>query len=83
MEKHIEMKGLKEIRIRKGLTQQKVALDLNISREALSYYENGKRCPDIQMLILLSDYFDVSIHYLITGSEFSPKYQKYLIINPI
>ncbi|MBO5023211.1 MAG: helix-turn-helix transcriptional regulator [Clostridia bacterium] len=76
MEKHIEMKGLKEIRIRKGLTQQKVALDLNISREALSYYENGKRCPDIQMLILLSDYFDVSIHYLITGSEFSPKYQK-------
>lgn len=76
MEKHIEMKGLKEIRIRKGLTQQKVALDLNISREALSYYENGKRCPDIQMLILLSDYFDVSIHYLITGREFSPKYQK-------
>ena len=76
MEKHIGMKGLKGIRIRKGLTQQKVALDLNISREALSYYENGKRCPDIQMLILLSDYFDVSIHYLITGSEFSPKYQK-------
>ncbi len=76
MEKHIEMKGLKEIRIQKGLTQQRVALDLNISREALSYYENGKRCPDIQMLILLSDYFDVSIHYLITGSEFSPKYKK-------
>ncbi|MBE6654510.1 MAG: helix-turn-helix transcriptional regulator [Ruminococcaceae bacterium] len=76
MEKNIEMKGLKEIRIQKGLTQQKVALDLNISREALSYYENGKRCPDIQMLILLSDYFDVSIHYLITGSEFLPKYQK-------
>lgn len=76
MEKHIEMKGLKSIRIQKGLTQQRVALDLNISREALSYYENGKRCPDTQMLILLSDYFDVSIHYLITGSEFEPKYQK-------
>ena len=74
--KRIEMKGLKEARTKKGLTQQKVALDLNISREALSYYENGKRCPDVQMLINLAEYFDVSIHYLITGSEFHPKHSK-------
>ena len=51
-------------------------MDLNISRESLSYYENGKRSPDTQMLILMSDYFDVSIHYLITGKEFVPKYPK-------
>jgi transcriptional regulator with XRE-family HTH domain len=74
--KHIEMKGLKEIRTKKRLSQQKIALDLNISREAISYYENGKRCPDIQMLINLSEYFDISIHYLITGNEFKPKSQK-------
>lgn len=76
MEKNIEMKGLKAIRLKKGYTQLKVAMDLNISREALSYYENGKRSPDIQMLILMSEYFDVSIHYLITGEEFIPKYLK-------
>lgn len=74
--KRIKMKGLKEIRTKKGLTQQRVALDLNISREALSYYENGKRCPDVQMLINLAEYFDVSIHYLITGNEFHPKHPK-------
>jgi transcriptional regulator with XRE-family HTH domain len=51
-------------------------MDLNISREALSYYETGKRSPDLQMLILMSEYFDVSIDYLITGKEFSPKYPK-------
>ena len=55
----------------KNLNQLKVAMDLNISREALSHYENGKRSPDIQMLRQLSDYFDVSIDYLINGKEFS------------
>ena len=65
------MKGLVEIRKKKGYSQQKVALDLNISREALSYYETGKRNPDINMLLALSKYFKVSIDYLITGKEFN------------
>lgn len=58
------MIGLREIRRKKGYSQLKVAMELNISREALSYYENGKRSPDIQMLNLMSKYFDVSIDYL-------------------
>ena len=67
----IGLKGLKNIRIKRGLTQQKVALDLSISREALSYYETGKRNLDIQMLRVLSEYFDVSIdYYLVNGHEF-------------
>ena len=70
-----KMKGLRSIRIEKGLNQLKVATDLNISREALSYYENGKRSPSIETLILLSKYYDVSIDYLINGEEFSPKHK--------
>lgn len=69
----MEMKGLKEIRKKRNLSQLKVAMDLSISREALSYYENGKRSPDLQMLLLLSNYFGVSIDYLITGKEFSER----------
>ncbi len=65
-----ELKGLKEIRKRRGYSQLKVAFDLNISREALSYYENGKRSPDIEMLCRMSEYFNVSIDYLIRGTEF-------------
>ena len=76
MKKIDRMIGLREIRVRKGYTQQKVAIDLNITREALSYYETGRRNPDIQMLRLLSDYFDVSIDYLINGKEFTSKYKK-------
>ena len=67
------MKYLKQIRKEKGYTQQKVALDLNISRESLSYYENGKRSPDIEMLRKLSAYFNVSIDFLINGKEFEKK----------
>lgn len=66
----MKMFGLLAIRKKKGYSQLKVAMDLNISREALSYYENGKRSPDIDMLVTLSDYFNVSIDYLIRGREY-------------
>ena len=65
--------GLKLIRKQKGYNQLKVAMDLSISRESISYYENGKRSPDVQMLLILSDYFNVSIDYLIRGEEFRKK----------
>ena len=67
------MIGLKKVRKKLKLNQQKVALDLNISREALSHYENGKRQPSLEMLIKMSQYFNVSINYLITGEEFKKR----------
>ena len=69
----MKMVGLKSIRRQKRYSQLKVAMDLSISREALSHYENGKRSPDISMLIAFSHYFNVSIDYLITGKEFVKK----------
>lgn len=67
------MKGLRKIRKEKNLNQLKVAIDLNISREALSHYENGKREPSLDMLNKMSHYFNVSIDYLINGMEFKKK----------
>ncbi len=64
------MIGLQMIRKEKGYNQLKVAMDLNISREALSHYENGKRSPDVEMLRRMSEYFNVSIDFLINGREF-------------
>ena len=65
----ILLKGLKQIRKERRLTQLKVAMDLNISREALSHYENGIREPSIDMLIKMSEYFNVSIDFLIKGDR--------------
>ncbi len=69
----MKLRGLVKIRKQKGYTQLKVSMDLSISREALSYYENGRRSPDVEMLCRLSDYFNVSIDYLINGKEFEHK----------
>ena len=63
------MIGLKKIRIDKNLNQQKVAFDLNISRESLSYYENGKREPSLKLLVDMSNYFNVSIDYLLEQTD--------------
>ena len=73
MEERRGLLGLRLIRKQKQYSQLKVAMDLNISREALSYYENGKRSPDVQMLRILSEYFNVSIDYLINGKEFEKR----------
>ena len=67
------MVGLKSIRKKRNLNQQKVAMDLNISREALSFYENGKREPSLALLVAMSEYFNVSINYRITGEEFQKR----------
>ncbi|MCI8475284.1 MAG: helix-turn-helix transcriptional regulator [Oscillospiraceae bacterium] len=67
------MIGLRKARKARNWNQQKVAMDLNITREALSHYENGRREPSLAMLERMSDYFDVSIHYLITGREFEKR----------
>ncbi len=67
----MKMLGLREIRKAKKYSQLKVAMDLNITREAISNYENGKRNPDLETLVMLSNYFKKSIDYLITGKDFS------------
>ena len=73
MKENSGLVGLKIIRKQKNLNQLKVAFDLNISREALSHYENGKRNPDIEMLRKMSHYFNVSIDFLINGEDFTKK----------
>lgn len=67
------MKGLRIVRKERNLNQLKVAMDLHISREALSHYENGKREPSLDMLNKMSEYFNVSIDYLINGKEFEKR----------
>lgn len=73
MKENCGLIGLKLIRKERKVNQLRVATDLNISREALSHYENGKRSPDIDMLRKLSEYFNVSIDFLINGEDFKQK----------
>ena len=56
---------LKEIRKAKGISQLKLAIDLNMNQNTISRYETGEREPGIDDLIKIADYFHVSLDYLL------------------
>lgn len=63
---------LKELRKKKGLSQLRLATDLNTTQNTISRYETGEREPGIDELIKIADYFNVSVDYLIGRTE-NPK----------
>ncbi|MFQ6367189.1 helix-turn-helix domain-containing protein [Lactococcus lactis] len=58
---------LKTLRKINGLTQKELAEKLKIKQNSYSDWENGKSEPNIEMLVRISDYFDVSLDYLMGG----------------
>jgi len=60
---------LKELRIKRGISQLKLAMDLNMNQNSISRYENGQREADYATLIKFADYFNVSIDYLLRRTE--------------
>lgn len=60
---------LKELRKKKGVSQIKLALDLNTTQNSISRYETGERQLSYDMLIAIADYFDVSIDYLLERTD--------------
>ncbi len=60
---------LKELRKKKGVSQQRLAMDLNVNQNTISRYETGEREADYKTLILIADYFDVSIDYLLGRTD--------------
>ena len=59
------MLRLKELREDARISQEKLAEFVGSSKSSISYYESGKREPDIHMLKQLAAYFGVTVDYLI------------------
>ena len=60
---------LRELRKQQNITQLKLAMDLGLNQNAVSRYEPGEREADYKTLILLADYFNVSIDYLLERTD--------------
>lgn len=58
-------KSLKNIRESEKLTQSKLAEKTGISQQSISRWESGQRLPNILDLIILADYYKISIDELI------------------
>ncbi len=60
---------LREIRKKAGLTMKELGLRVGCSESAISQYETGKRQPDYETLLKLSDYFGVSVDDLLGNGK--------------
>ena len=56
--------NLKLLRIQKNKTQLQVQMETRIEQALLSKYENGLRVPPTETLIILADYYGVSMDYI-------------------
>ena len=60
---------LRELRLERNRSQQRLAMELSMTQNTISRYENGEREPGIKELIRIADYFNVSLDYLLERSE--------------
>ncbi len=56
---------LKELREKRGMSQVRLAIELDLNQNTISRYESGAREADYRTLIAIADYFDVSLDYLL------------------
>ena len=59
----------------RGISRKKLASDLNLKQEAIDQYQDNFYTADIETLILLSNYFNVSVDYLLQRTD-QPKLKK-------
>lgn len=60
---------IQNLRKVKGLSQEDLAEALGVSRQAVSKWESGQSSPDLDKIVQLSEYFDVSTDHLLKGTE--------------
>jgi len=56
---------MKELKKARKISQLKLAMELNMNQNTVSRYENMEREADYHTLILIADYFDVTLDYLL------------------
>lgn len=56
---------LMSIRKMKGLSQEELGMELQVSRQTISKWESGQSYPDFQRLVMLSDFFNMTLDELV------------------
>ena len=63
---------LKELRVKRGISQLKLAMDLGMNQNSISRYESGQREAGYCLLIRFADYYGVSVDYILSRTD-NPK----------
>lgn len=67
---------LKELRKEKRITQEQLAEKFNVSSRTVSRWENGNNMPDLDILIEISDYYEVDLREVLNGERKSEDMNK-------
>lgn len=65
MKDNVFGKRLKELRIEKGLSQQKLGEIFGFCNQTISFWENGSREPDLDTLVMIAHYFEIPFDELL------------------
>ena len=65
------MEMLRILRKKKGISMKELGSKIGVAESTISQYETGKREPDFETLLKLSEFFDVSTDYLLRGDIYS------------
>ena len=60
---------IRDLRKERNMTQEQLAEQFSVSRRTVSRWETGINLPDIDLLVLLSEYFDVDLRDMIDGER--------------
>ena len=60
---------IQNLRKIKGISQEQLAEAIGVSRQAVSKWESEQSTPDLDKIVLMSDFFDVTTDYLLKGIE--------------
>ncbi len=66
------------LRKAKGLSQEELGAEIQVSRQTVSKWESGQSYPDFQRLVLLSDYFELTLDQLVKDVDVQEVRQKNL-----
>ncbi len=64
---------LRQLVDKSGKTQKEIAADLGFSQQRFNYYVSGRSEPDASTLLLIADYFHVTVDYLLGRDNPEPK----------
>lgn len=67
---------LRELRKEKGMTQEQIAEQFSVSSRTVSRWENGNNMPDLDILIEISDYYEVDLREILDGERKSEDMNK-------
>lgn len=61
--------NLKQLRLEKGISQRKLGEIFGVVNQTVSFWETGSREPDLDTLVKIAKYFDVTVEYLLSNKN--------------